>query len=79
MLAPQLDVPPESSTAVHSDSQMRWATLHRDLGLGDPAQEHQELVAAEAPDLVVVAAGDLQALGDQDEQLVAGGVAEACR
>ena len=51
---------------VRSESRDRSRDAHRDLGSRDAPQEHEELVAAEAPDLVVVAVGRPQTLGDQE-------------
>ncbi len=75
-LARSSTLPQESSKVPHSVSQMRSAARIAISGAGDVAQHDQELVAAEAPDDVAVAAGEFQALGDQHQQLVAGGVSE---
>ena len=49
----------------------------RRLGVGDPLQQHRELVAAQAGRGVGRAQAALEPPGGRDQQLVAGGVAEA--
>ena len=73
---PQLDGPGRELERVAQRLADAVRHLHGHLGSRDAPQEHEELVASQAPDIVVAATRDLQALRDQDEQLVAGGVAQ---
>ena len=58
---------------------MRPAICSASSRLGDVLADHDELVAAEAGDLVAGAHAALEPAGDEEQQLVAGLVAAACR